>query len=279
MNDLSKHIRLLADGFAMGESPRWHQGRLWFSDWGAQEIIALDPDGKRAATIAAPFGLPFCFDWHPDGSLLVVAGREARVMRLEGSGPPVQFADLSAISQNPWNEIVIDTQGRAYVNSVDAIALITPEGAVRKIADGGRFPNGMAIDGGTSTLLMAESHGQCITAFDIEADGSLSHRRIWAELSGYPDGICLDVEGALWYADVPNQACVRIRAGGEVLDSVHIDRGCFSCVLGGADGDTLFIIATAWRGMDQIAKVAAERTGQVLTVAARAPMAAVVRGR
>lgn len=272
MTDLSKNASLLADGFAMGESPRWHDGQLWFSDWGAHEIIALNPDGKRTATIPVPFGLPFCFDWRPDGSLLVVSGREARVMRRDKDGPFVQFADLSVLSADPWNEIVVDALGRAYVNSSAAVALITPEGDVRKVADGGRFPNGMAIASDRRTLLLAESHGQCITAFDIGADGSLSNRRIWAELSGYPDGICVDAEQALWYADVPNRLCARIREGGEILDTVNTDRGCFSCALGGVDGRTLFILATEWRGMDKIAEVAKARTGQVLTVTAPAPL-------
>lgn len=273
MSDLSKEANRLADGFAMGESPRWHNGQLWLSDWGAQEIVTLDLDGQRAATLAVPFPLPFCFDWHTDGSLLVVAGRHAGLMKQSAAGVLVQFADLSAISTGPWNEIVVDATGHAYVNSADAIAVVSPEGAMRKVSDGGALPNGMAITPDNRTLLLAESQGQCITAFDIASDSSLSNRRTWAGLSGYPDGICLDADGALWYADVPNKHCLRIREGGEILDVVSVDRGCFSCALGGHDGKTLFVVATEWRGMDQIAEVAAEYTGQVFAVTAPASAA------
>ncbi len=273
MPDLSKRASRLADGLAMGESPRWHDGRLWLSDWGAQEIVAFDLDGRRSATLAVPFPLPFCFDWHTDGSLLVVAGRNAGLMKQGADGALVQFADLSAISSGPWNEIVVHATGHAYINSPDAIAVVSPDGAVRKVSDGGEFPNGMAITPDNRTLLLAESQGQCITALDVALDGSLSNRRTWADLSGYPDGICLDAHGALWYADVPNKHCLRIREGGEILDVVSVDRGCFSCTLGGDDGKTLFIVATEWRGMDKIAEVAAARTGQVFAVTAPAAAA------
>jgi sugar lactone lactonase YvrE len=279
MSDRSGDLRVIADGFAMGESPRWREGLLWFSDWGAGEIIALDLEGNRAATINVPFELPFCFDWSPDGSMLVVSGREARVVRRDVDGTFATFADLSTISTNPWNEIAVDAVGRSYVNSPDAIALVSSEGTVRKVADGGRFPNGMAISADNRILLMADSHAQSITAFDIELRGGLSGRRVWAELPGHPDGICLDAEGALWYADVPNQTCVRISEGAEVLDWVRTDRGCFSCALGGSDGRTLFIVAAQWRGMDKIAEVSAERTGQVLAVTVSVPDHAVGRAR
>jgi sugar lactone lactonase YvrE len=210
------------------------------------------------------------------GSLLVVSGREARVLRQDASHSLMPFADLSAISTNTWNKIVIDGRGNAYINSGEAIALVTPEGSVRKVADGGQFPNGMAVTPDNGTLLLAESHAKRLTAFDISSDGSLSNRRSWAELKGPPDGICLDAEGAIWYADVPNKQCVRVREGGEILLTVEVDRGCFSCALGGPDRRTLFIVATEWRGMDKIAEVTAARTSQVLTFTA--PVPAVDRG-
>jgi sugar lactone lactonase YvrE len=179
--------------------------------------------------------------------------------------------DLGAISTSIWNEIVVDGRGNAYINSAEAIALVTPAGSVRKVADGGEFPNGMVLTPDNGTLLLAESHGNRLTAFDISSDGSLSNRRLWAALNGPPDGICLDAEGAVWYADVPNKRCVRVREGGEILLTVEVDRGCFSCALGGPDRRTLFIVATEWRGMDKVAEVAAARTGQVLTFSAPAP--------
>jgi sugar lactone lactonase YvrE len=130
--------------------------------------------------------------------------------------------------------------------------------------------NGMVVTPDNATLIVAESYGNRLTAFDIAADGSLSNRRVWADLNGgYPDGICLDADGAIWYADVPNQRCVRVRAGGEMLQTIELDRGCFACMLGGADGRTLFLIANRWTGPSSLGEES--RTGQVLMVDAPAP--------
>ncbi len=138
---------------------------------------------------------------------------------------------------------------------------------MRQVADGVAFPNGVAITPGGGTLVLAESYASCLTAWDIDADGGLSGRRVWADLgTGAPDGICCDAEGAVWYADVPNQRCIRVAEGGRVLATVDADRGCFACMLGGADGRTLYVVASQWRGSRQIAETAG--TGQVLTVAA-----------
>lgn len=271
--EMDASTEILATGFSLGESPRWHHGVLWFSDWGAQEIIVLSPSGQRLQTIPVPCALPFCFDWLADGRLAVVAGREAKIVCRQPDSTWTTLADLSSISVTPWNEIVADRRGNAYINNSEAIALISLDGSVRKVADGGRFPNGMSITADNSTLLMAESHGKCITAFTIADDGSLTNRHEWAAVAGPPDGICLDAEGALWYADVPNKCCVRIREGGEILSTIQLDRGCFSCALGGPDGRTLFIVAAEWRGMDKIAETVAAQTGQVATVTVNTPAA------
>jgi len=256
----------------MGESPRWHDDRLWFSDWGAQEIIAIGPNGNHEVVVRTPFGLPFCIDWLPDGRLLIVAGRENRVVRREPDGSLVNHVDLHNISDQGWNEIVVDGRGRTYVNGGPGIiALITADRSARQVADSIAFPNGMAVTPDNRTLIIAESHGKRLTAFDIAEDGSLLNRRVWADLGeGVPDGICLDAEGCVWYADVPNKRCVRVREGGEVRQTVNLDRGCFACMLGDADKKKLFVVATEWRGMDRIAEVAQSRTGQVLTIEAPA---------
>ena len=256
----------------MGESPRWHDGRLWFSDWGAQEIMATDLDGKTDVVVRTPFALPFCFDWLPDGRLLIVAGPESRVVSPDADGSLVTHTDLRGISSQVWNEIVVDRRGNAYVNGgPGVVALLTPDRSVRQVADGLAFPNGMAITPDERTLIVAESHGKRLTAFEISSDGSLSNRRVWADLGdGVPDGICIDADGAVWYADVPNKRCVRVREGGEVLRTVDLDRGCFACMLGGEDRKTLFLIATEWRGMDKIPEVARARTGRVLVLDAPA---------
>jgi sugar lactone lactonase YvrE len=265
-------MRTLVTGIAMGESPRWHGQCLWFSDWGAQEIVAVDINGKSEIAVRVPFALPFSIDWTPDGRLLIVSGREGLVMCRERDGSLVVHADLRSLSPDTWNEIVVDGRGNAYINGGPGIALLTPDGSIREVASGLAFPNGMAITPDNSTLIIAESHGKRLTAFDIGTDGGLSNRRVWADLgSGVPDGICIDAEGAVWYADVPNKLCVRVREGGEALETVNVDRGCFACMLGGADRRTLFIVATVWRGMEKLREVALERTGQVLTVDAPAP--------
>jgi sugar lactone lactonase YvrE len=260
---------ILMTGIAFGESPRWHDGRLWFCDWAAEELIAVDLDG-RSEVIARVPSFPFCIDWLPDGRLLINAARRKAVLTQSLD----VYADLSGVTDRPpGNEIVCDRRGNAYVNGggfdlssgeefkPGLIALVTPDGAARQVADGIAFPNGMAITG--STLICAESYARRLTAFDIEDDGGLSNRRVWADLGdGVPDGICLDSEGAVWYADVPNRGCVRVREGGEVLDAVELDRGAFSCALGGPDGRTLFIVTREWRGVESIRD--RERSGQIV---------------
>jgi sugar lactone lactonase YvrE len=266
-------LRTLLTGLAMGESPRWHEDRLWFSDWGSQEIIAVDLNGNSEVVVRTSFGLPFCIDWLPDGRLLIVSGREGLLLRRERNGSLVTHADLRNLSGGAWNEIVVDGRGNTYINGGPGIiALLGPDGPARQVADGIAFPNGMAVTPDNSTLIIAESHGKRLTAFDITADGSLSNRRVWADLGeGVPDGICIDADNAVWYGDVPNKRCVRVREGGEVLQTINLDRGCFACMLGGVGKRTLFLIATEWRGMENIPEVARARTGQVLTVEAPAP--------
>ena len=265
-------VRTLLTGLAMGESPRWHENRLWFSDWGAQEIVTVDLDGKRDVPVRTPFGLPFCIDWLHDGRLLIVSGREGLLLRREPDGSLAKHADLGGISDGVWNEIVVDGRGNAYINGGPGIiALVPHDGLARCVADGIAFPNGMAITPDNATLIIAESHGKKLTAFDIASDGSLSKRRIWADLAGgVPDGICIDADNAVWYADVPNKCCVRVREGGEVLQTICLDRGCFACMLGGKNRKMLFMIAAEWRGMEKIPEVARARTGQLLVVDAPA---------
>jgi sugar lactone lactonase YvrE len=279
-------LHTLLTGLAFGESPRWHEGRLWVADWGAQEILAVDREGEREAIVKVSFpSFPLCFDWLPDGQLLLFSSREGRLLRRESSGELLTHADLNDLAQkgHPWNEIVIDGRGNAYLNNQGfdfpggqfapgTIALLTPDGTLRQVADGIAFPNGMAVTPDNSTLIVAESYGNRLTAFDIDEFGSLSHRRVWAETgTDHPDGICLDAEGALWYADVGNKHCVRVREGGEVLHTIEVDRGCFACMLGGADGKTLFIVATEWKGAEQLAD--GSRTSQILTARAPTPHA------
>jgi sugar lactone lactonase YvrE len=272
-------IQILLTGLGFGESPRWHDGRLWFSNWGKQQVFAVDLDGKSEVMVGVPTSLPFCIDWLPDGRLLVVSGPERLLLRREPDGSLVTHADLRSVAQNVCNEIVVDGRGNIYVNgggfespgqqAAGIIALITPEGLVRQVANGLAFPNGMAVTPDNSTLIVAESFAKKLTAFDIAADGDLSNQQLWADLGeGVPDGICIDAENAVWYADTPNQRCVRVRKGGEVLETIDVDRGCFACMLGGPDKKTLFIMAAEWHGFEKMMEGLG--TGQVLTVAAPA---------
>jgi len=264
-------VQTLLTGLGFGESPRWHQGRLWFSNWGAQEIVAVDLNGNSQVVVRVPTTIPFCIDWLPDGRLLVVSGREGLLLRQESDGSLVTHADLTPISNQGWNEIVVDGRGNIYVDGGPGIiALVTADGTARQVADGIAFPNGMAITPDNKTLIIAESYGKRLTAFDIVADGNLSNRHVWADLGdGCPDGICIDAEGAVWYGDVPNKRCVRVREGGEVLQTINIDRGCFACMLGGADKTTLFMMAAEWHGFEHMNDGA--RTGQIYTMEAPFP--------
>ncbi|MGO8949266.1 MAG: SMP-30/gluconolactonase/LRE family protein [Ktedonobacterales bacterium] len=273
-------LHTLLTGIVLGESPRWHDDSLWFCDWGAQEVVAVDLMGNREVTVRMPSFL-FSIDWLPDGRLLLVSGREGLLRLRELDGSLVTFADLTVLADPPWNEIVVDGRGNAYVNNTGfdfptapfapgIIALVTPDGSARQVADGVAFPNGMVVTPDNSTLILAESYGNRLTAFDIAADGSLSKRRVWADLDvGAPDGICLDAEGAVWYGDVPNKRCVRVREGGEVLQTIDLDRGCFACMLGGVDDRTLFMMAAEWRGPEHMTEVT--RTGLVLAAEAPEP--------
>jgi len=278
-------MHTLMTDLMFGESPRWHDGRLWFADWGTHEIIAVDNDGKSECVLRLQFSSfqPISIDWLRDGRLLIVSSRDDRLLRRELDGSLVTHADLSGLTKG-WNEIVVDGRGNIYVNSVGfdmmtgekfspgIIVLVASDGSVRQVADGFAFPNGMAVTPDNSTLIVAESYGKKLTAFDIAADGHLSNRRTWADLrDGVPDGICIDAENAVWYADVPNKRCVRVREGGEILQTVESELGCFACMLGGPGGAKLFIVTREWRGVESTTD--RRRTGRVMTVDAPAPHA------
>lgn len=280
INKETPEIKTLLTGLGFGESPRWHKGRLWLANWAVQDIVAFNHDGSTEIIGTAP-SFPFSIDWLPDGRLLVIQGRERMLQRMEHDGLMVSHANLDGIAGS-WNEIVVDGQGNIYINgsgphpvegqqfAPGVIALVTPDGNVKQVANEIAFANGMAITPDNSTLIIAESHGKRLTAFNIEADGTLSNRRIWADLgTGTPDGICIDAEGAVWYADVPNKCCVRVREGGEVLQTINVDRGCFACMLGGDDRKTLYILAAEWHGFERMFDET--RTGVLLSVEVEVP--------
>ena len=268
---------VLMDGIAFGESPRWHEGKVWFSDWGANQVIALDPGGGHevVATVAS---FPMCIDFLPDGRLLIVDSAQRRLLRREPDGSLVRHADLSGISDKPWNDIVADDRGNAYVNTIGfdfpggefapgLVVLVSPDGSVAQVADGLAFPNGMAISPDGGTLVVAESYANQLTGYDIGSDGGLANRRVWAETPGdHPDGICMDADGAIWYADVGNKHCVRVREGGQVLASVEWDRGAFACALSRGQDPRLFVVGQVFGGPEP-----SQPTGQLVAFPAPAP--------
>jgi sugar lactone lactonase YvrE len=277
--------KLLLTGLVIGESARWHEGRLWLANWGTDEIVAVDPEGNAEVVATGAGGLGWSIDWLPDGRLLVTG---TGLMRREPDGSMVQHADMSGLDVGDFNEIVVDGRGNVYVNGgcdfapgegkpPGTIALVTPDGSVRQVADGIAFPNGMVVTPDNSTLIVAESFAARLTAFDIADDGGLSNRRVWADGVG-PDGICMDAEGAIWTGVAPfgENLVGRVREGGEVLDRVRVELPCFACMLGGEDRRTLFMLAADWRMADSpddnIARLTGgSRTGRVLTAAGLAP--------
>jgi sugar lactone lactonase YvrE len=275
-------LKVVTEGLAFGESPRWHDGQLWCADWGTRQIIRVSAsECDTVVTLGAGPFQPISIDWLPDSRQLIVASLERRVLCRDTDAVLTTYADLTAISDRGLNEIVVDGRGNAYVNGAGfdlmrgepfkpgIIALVTPDGTARQVADGIAFPNGMVVTSDNSMLIVAESYGKKLTAFDIEGDGSLTGRRTWAALgAGVPDGICLDADSSVWYGDVPNNRCVRVTEGGEILQVVELDRGCFACMLGGATGRSLFMVAREWRGPESARDTV--RTGQILTIEASA---------
>ena len=284
MSSQALEPKTLLTGLVIGESPRWHEDRLWFANWGTEEIVAVDLEGNAEVVAKGPGGLGWSIDWLPDGRLLVTG---SGLTRVEPDGSMVPHADMSALGVDGFNEIVVDGRGNIYVNGgIDfapaegeapgIVALVTPDGSVRRVADGLAFPNGMVVTPDNSTLIVGESFARRLTAFDIADDGSLSNRRVWADGIG-PDGICMDADGAIWTdaGEFGDSVVGRVLEGGEVLERVHLDMPCFACMLGGENRETLFMLTADWRMSEGFAENIARltggpRTGRVLTAPAPA---------
>lgn len=252
---------ILATGLCFGEGPRWHDQALWFSDMHAHQVLRLDSDGNAHPVVEVP-GRPSGLGWLPNGDLLVVSMTDRQVLRFDGATLH-PYADLSALAAHDCNDMVVDAEGRAYLGSFGfdlhrgqpprpsqliCIAPGTPGASgtpgARIVADALQFPNGTVITPDGRTLIVAESWGARLTAFDRLADGGLTNRRVWAELPerAVPDGICLDDAGGIWSASPSTSECLRQVEGGKVTHRVTVDQGAFACMLGGADGRTLYIL-------------------------------------
>jgi len=273
--------KVLLAGLGIPESPRWHEGRLWFCNWIDRQVVAVDMDGKSEVMVARDPGSPpmgYSIDWLPDGRLLTTGDK---VQRHERDGSAVTLAD------QPANEIVVDARGNIYINGADFdfagggaptpgyIKLITPDGHMRQVADDIAFPNGMVITPDNRTLIISESFARRLTAFDIDPDGGLSNRRVFAD-DVAPDGITLDAEGAVWVQT--GFSVARVAEGGKVLESVDVPEGRapFALMLGGPDRRTLFILTAEWRladnhvvNLDRLTN--GPRTGEILTLPVEVP--------
>src|SRR5579859_1897212 len=280
-------VRTLVDGLVVGESPRWHDGRLWLANWGTSEIIAVNRDATTETMLKVPGqGVPISFDWLPDGRMLIVSGPEAKLLVQASDGSLSTYADLSHLVGG-LNEIVADSRGNVYVNGGEykfapgepfvpgMVALVTPGGQIRQVADDIHFPNGMVTTPDDKTLIVTESFKARLTAFDIAQDGSLSNRRVFAELGQGGDGMCLDAEGAIWTPAFKDgrPGVQRVADGGEVLERIELNQFCFACMLGGADGQTLYMLVAEWKGLERMGELFSSRTGQVLVARAPAPHA------
>lgn len=267
--------RVLVEGLVFGEGPRWHDDKLWLSDMLAHRVLTVGLDGKTEVIVEVP-GCPSGLGWLPDGRLLVVSMTDRRLLRLDPDGL-TEVADLSRLTPYRCNDMVVDKQGRAYIGHFGfgffekqpfapaEIIMVTPEGDVRIVADEMLFPNGTVITPDGRTLIVAETFGARLTAFDIEPDGSLTGRRVWAQLGKarypgitseaehadgragnvLPDGICLDVEGAVWVASPSITEVIRVLEGGEVTHRVRASGNTIACMLGGPDRRTLFVLTSA----------------------------------
>jgi sugar lactone lactonase YvrE len=272
--------RVLISGLGIPESPRWHEGRLWFCNWIDRQVVAVGLDGAQEVTSArGDRSMGYSIDWLHDGRLLVTGDK---VRRQEPDGSMITVADQHA------NEIVVDGRGNIYLDGADFdfaggeapkpgyIKLLTPDGKLRQVAGDIQFPNGMVITPGNRTLIISESFTGRLLAFDIDADGGLSGRRVFADGLG-PDGICLDAEGAVWVS-TGGSSIVRVAEGGEVLQRVELreNRAPFALMLGGPDRRTLFIMTAEWRTADSITSnlhrlANGPRTGEILTLPVGVP--------
>jgi sugar lactone lactonase YvrE len=277
---LTSTPKTILANLAFPEGPRWRDGRLWFSDMHAHEVVAMAPDGARE-TIYAAEGPVSGLGWLPDGRLVIVSMADMRLLRRERDGRIVPHADLSGIATGLCNDMVIDAHGRAYVGNFGfdfpggklkpaVMAMADAQGRVTAAADELMFPNGTVITPDGKTLIVGETLAGRMTAFDVAADGSLSNRRVWAQLPAraVPDGCCLDAEGAIWVASPTTNEVIRLKEGGEVAERIDTGRGAYACMLGGDDRRTLYVLTCVSSNPEECAR---DRTGRIEAVQVEVP--------
>ncbi len=274
-------IHILAEGLSFPESPRWHEGYFYFSDFNRHVVERIDEAGVQEIVAKVP-GQPSGLGWLPDGRLLIVSMTDRKLLVQEKDGSLNQYADLSGLATFHCNDMVVDAKGRAYVGNFGFdthgegpklkahLIRVDPDGTVSSAADDLTFPNGTVITPDGKSMIIAETYGHRLTAFDIDANGTLSNRRIWADLGRrYPDGICLDAEGMIWVADPGSTTVVRVKEGGEIVQTIDVGRPAFACALGGADRKTLHICAANGSGPEALLSL----SGQILITRVAVPAA------
>jgi sugar lactone lactonase YvrE len=272
---------ILIDGRAFLEGPRWHDGALWVSDMHAQEVLRVSLDGS-VAVVAHIDGDPSGLGWLADGALLVVSMRDRQLVRVEADGTLTQGADCSNVAEHEINDMVVDAYGHAFISqfgfdfhagapyATAPLIRVDPDGSVIEGDEALRMANGMAITADGGTLIVAESTGKDLVGFDLAADGSLSRRRIWAELPDFPDGICIDRDDGVWIASPVGDRFVRVVEGGDVTDIIDVPgRHAIACAIGGEDGRTLFLCTSSTHGQPDRSR--AERGARVETVIVEIP--------
>ena len=272
--------KVVAEGLSFPEGPRWRDGALFFSDFYRHTVFRLPPGGDLEAVVTVK-NQPSGLGWLPDGRMLIVSMTDRRVLRLETDGSLSEHANLFDLAGYHCNDMCVDGEGRAYVGnfggdySVDLelkpadLIRVDPDGSTSVAATGLAFPNGTAITPDGGTLIIGETRGNRLTAFNRATDGTLSNRRIWADLGkNFPDGICLDAEGAVWVADPRNKETIRVMEGGEIVERISTGQyGSFACMLGGDERKTLYICTSSGSGPG----AAERRDGRIEAIRVRVP--------
>jgi len=275
---MTHRLEVLLTGLRFGEGPRWHDDRLWFSDMHDRRVIAVGLDGAAETMVETPHDCSG-LGWLPDGRLLVVSMEDRKLLRLDPGGL-AEAADLSGVATFHCNDMLVDAAGRAYVGNFGFdlheqatptpadLALVHPDGRVEVAAEGLRFPNGTVLTPDGRTLVIGESFGACLTAFDVDGGGRLSGRREWARLEGaVPDGICLDAEAGIWVASPVSGEVLRVREGGEVTHRLPVEEQAYACMLGGPERRHLFVCTAATSDPKQ----SHQRSGRIEVVEVEVP--------